>query len=226
MNSVIGQIIVWIIAGYLLGSVSFGMLVGKDAGVDIRTKGSGNIGTTNALRTLGKKAALITFLGDFFKAFIPVIIAENVSMKVFSNSSDIAFLISLITGLSAVLGHNFPVWIHFKGGKGIAVTAGVTVAIAIHHPLYWVLALLLFIIIVVITRYVSVGSLCVPAWSIPVYVLIYERSNEYLVPVLIISFIYTILAFIKHSTNIKRLINGTENKLFENKKKDNQEVVK
>ncbi|MCI5848526.1 MAG: glycerol-3-phosphate 1-O-acyltransferase PlsY [Lachnospiraceae bacterium] len=226
MNSVIGQIIVWIIAGYLLGSVSFGMLVGKDAGVDIRTKGSGNIGTTNALRTLGKKAALITFLGDFFKAFIPVIIAENVSMKVFSNSSDIAFLISLITGLSAVLGHNFPVWIHFKGGKGIAVTAGVTVAIAIHHPLYWILALLLFIIIVVITRYVSVGSLCVPAWSIPVYVLIYERSNEYLVPVLIISFIYTILAFIKHSTNIKRLINGTENKLFGNKKKDNQEVVK
>lgn len=226
MNSVIGQIIVWIIVGYLLGSVSFGMLVGKDAGVDIRTKGSGNIGTTNALRTLGKKAALITFLGDFFKAFIPVIIAENVSMKVFSNSSDIAFLISLITGLSAVLGHNFPVWIHFKGGKGIAVTAGVTVAIAIHHPLYWILALLLFIIIVVITRYVSVGSLCVPAWSIPVYVLIYERSNEYLVPVLIISFIYTILAFIKHSTNIKRLINGTENKLFGNKKKDNQEVVK
>ena len=226
MNSVIGQIIVWIIAGYLLGSVSFGMLVGKDAGVDIRTKGSGNIGTTNALRTLGKKAALITFLGDFFKAFIPVIIAENVSMKVFSNSSDIAFLISLITGLSAVLGHNCPVWIHFKGGKGIAVTAGVTVAIAIHHPLYWILALLLFIIIVVITRYVSVGSLCVPAWSIPVYVLIYERSNEYLVPVLIISFIYTILAFIKHSTNIKRLINGTENKLFGNKKKDNQEVVK
>ena len=226
MNSVIGQIIVWIIAGYLLGSVSFGMLVGKDAGVDIRTKGSGNIGTTNALRTLGKKAALITFLGDFFKAYIPVIIAENVSMKVFSNSSDIAFLISLITGLSAVLGHNFPVWIHFKGGKGIAVTAGVTVAIAIHHPLYWILALLLFIIIVVITRYVSVGSLCVPAWSIPVYVLIYERSNEYLVPVLIISFIYTILAFIKHSTNIKRLINGTENKLFGNKKKDNQEVVK
>lgn len=226
MNSVIGQIIVWIIAGYLLGSVSFGMLVGKDAGVDIRTKGSGNIGTTNALRTLGKKAALITFLGDFFKAFIPVIIAENVSMKVFSNSSDIAFLISLITGLSAVLGHNYPVWIHFKGGKGIAVTAGVTVAIAIHHPLYWILALLLFIIIVVITRYVSVGSLCVPAWSIPVYVLIYERSNEYLVPVLIISFIYTILAFIKHSTNIKRLINGTENKLFGNKKKDNQEVVK
>lgn len=226
MNSVIGQIIVWIIAGYLLGSVSFGMLVGKDAGVDIRTKGSGNIGTTNALRTLGKKAALITFLGDFFKAFIPVIIAENVSMKVFSNSSDIAFLISLITGLSAVLGHNFPVWIHFKGGKGIAVTAGVTVAIAIHHPLYWILALLLFIIIVVITRYVSVGSLCVPAWSIPVYVLIYERSNEHLVPVLIISFIYTILAFIKHSTNIKRLINGTENKLFGNKKKDNQEVVK
>ena len=226
MNSVIGQIIVWIIAGYLLGSVSFGMLVGKDAGVDIRTKGSGNIGTTNALRTLGKKADLITFLGDFFKAFIPVIIAENVSMKVFSNSSNIAFLISLITGLSAVLGHNFPVWIHFKGGKGIAVTAGVTVAIAIHHPLYWILALLLFIIIVVITRYVSVGSLCVPAWSIPVYVLIYERSNEYLVPVLIISFIYTILAFIKHSTNIKRLINGTENKLFGNKKKDNQEVVK
>lgn len=212
------QLAIWLIVGYFLGSISFGYIVGKDAGVDIRSKGSGNIGTTNALRTLGKKAGAITFLGDFFKAFIPVFVSAIISAKCFNDTEEITFIISLVAGFSAVLGHNFPFWMGFKGGKGIAVTSGVTVAIAWYHPLYWILALLLFIVIVLITKYVSVGSLCVPAWAIPVYIIIYQRDNPYFPVAIIIGLLFTVLAFVKHFANIKRLIDGTENKLFGNKK--------
>ena len=132
------------------------------------------------------------------------------------------YFVTIAAGIGAVLGHNFPFWMGFKGGKGIAVTAGVTVAISFSHPVYWIVALLLFVAIVVITRYVSLGSLCVPAWAVPVYTLIFERNNEYFVFVLIISFLYTVLAFIKHASNIKRIISGTENKLFDKKIEKNK----
>ena len=211
------EIVVCIITGYLLGSVSFGYIIGKDAGIDIRESGSGNIGTTNALRTLGKKAGLLTFLGDFLKAFIPAFLARYISANVIGDGEELAYLLSLITGLATVMGHNFPVWMHFKGGKGIAVTSGVTVAIAYEHWEYILIALIIFIIIVVITRYVSVGSLCVPAWALPVYAIIFKRDNTYFPVILIISFVFTVLAVIMHRENIKRLINGTENKLFSKK---------
>ena len=214
---IILDIIFWIIIGYLLGSVSFGYIIGKDKGVDIRDSGSGNIGTTNAIRTLGVKAGALTFLGDLLKAVIPVLLSGIISTHLLDVDSDMAYIISLITGLFVTLGHNFPVWMHFEGGKGIAVTAGVTVAIAYTHWIYLVIALLLFVIIVIITKYVSVGSLCVPAWALPVYALIFERDNRYFTLILIISFIFTILAFVMHRENIKRLIAGTENKLFSKK---------
>lgn len=213
----IAEIIIWVIVGYFLGSVSFGYIIGKDAGVDIRESGSGNTGTTNALRTLGKKAAALTFLGDLFKAIIPVLVAKYLSVKVFADDSDMSYIVGLITGLSVAIGHNFPVWMKFKGGKGIAVTAGVTVAVAYMNWYYLVIAVSLFVIIVLITKYVSVGSLCVPAWALPVYAIIFERDNIYFTELLIISFLFTILAFVMHRENIKRLISGTENKLFAKK---------
>lgn len=199
---------------YLIGSISFGYLVGKESGVDIRKSGSGNTGTTNALRTLGIKAGLITFAGDLFKALIPVMILKFLSQSVFNNSDDMTYIITIIAGIGAVLGHNFPFWMGFKGGKGIAVTAGVTVAISFSHPLYWIIAFIIFVIIVALTRYVSLGSLCVPAWAVLVYTLIYERGNEYFVIAVCVSLLYTLLAFVKHASNIKRLATGTENKLF------------
>lgn len=213
----IAELIICFVVSYLIGSISFGYIVGKESGVDIRDEGSGNTGTTNALRTLGVKAGLVTFAGDFFKALVPVFVIRYISGHVLADTPDMTYLVTIIAGIGAVLGHNFPFWMGFKGGKGIAVTAGVTVAIAFTHPLYWVGALLLFIVIVVITRYVSLGSLCVPAWAVPVYTLIFERNNEYFVVALIISLLYTVLAFIKHASNIKRIISGTENKLFDKK---------
>lgn len=213
-NMFIVEIIIWAIVSYLIGSVSFGYIISKDAGVDIRSTGSGNIGTTNALRTLGVKAGFLTFLGDFFKAVIPCVSARIISINVFGDTPDFAYAVSLVAGLACVLGHNFPFWMHFKGGKGIAVTSGVTVAIAYEHWYYCAIALAIFVIIVLITKYVSVGSLCVPAWALPVYALIFERSNTYFALIIILSLLYTVLAFIKHAPNIKRLFKGTENKLF------------
>ncbi len=218
----IAELIICFFVSYLIGSISFGYIVGKESGVDIRDEGSGNTGTTNALRTLGVKAGLVTFAGDFFKALIPVFAIRYISGHVLSDTPDMTYFVTIAAGIGAVLGHNFPFWMGFKGGKGIAVTAGVTVAISFSHPVYWIVALLLFVAIVVITRYVSLGSLCVPAWAVPVYTLIFERNNEYFVFVLIISFLYTVLAFIKHASNIKRIISGTENKLFDKKIEKNK----
>ncbi len=210
-------VIFWIIVGYLLGNVSFGYIIGKDKGIDIRDSGSGNTGTTNALRTMGIKAGLLTFLGDLMKAVIPVFLSGCCAAHFMKAGDDAVYIISLITGLAVTLGHNFPMWMHFKGGKGIAVTAGVTLAIAYDQWLYIVIALLLFVVIVIITKYVSVGSLCVPAWALPVYALIFKRDSRLFVLIMILSLLFTILAFVMHRENIKRLFMGTENKLFSKK---------
>ncbi|MBE5936660.1 MAG: glycerol-3-phosphate 1-O-acyltransferase PlsY [Lachnospiraceae bacterium] len=222
-NLVLVEIIIWAVVSYLLGSVSFGYIVGKESGIDIRSKGSGSTGTTNALRTLGIKAALLTFLGDFFKAFIPCFIAGLLSVSLFGDTKEFSLVISMIAGLGAVLGHNFPFWMHFKGGKGIAVTAGVTVALSYTHWYYPLICVLLFVLIVILTKYVSVGSLCIPAWAVPVYAIIFERNNSYFVYLMVLGFVFTVLAFIMHAANVKRLLNGTENKLFGKDKKKTEE---
>ncbi len=201
-----------LIFGYVFGCFSTGYFIGKLKKVDIRNYGSGNIGTTNALRTLGAKAGAITLLGDAFKAVIPMLLVRYV----FFGNSDIAQLLSLYVGLGVVLGHNYPVWLKFKGGKGIAATGGVMIAFDI---LIVAFALPLFILIVAITRYVSLGSLYV-ALFFPVWILIRYPGNIHM---LILSLVFMVLAFIKHSSNIKRLINGTENKIGQKVKVENKE---
>lgn len=198
------------VIGYALGCISTGYLVGKKNHVDIRKEGSGNSGTTNALRTLGKKAGLITFLGDLLKAVVPVVAVRII----FREDAELAVLLELITGLGVVLGHNFPCWLHFKGGKGIAVTAGVIISIADWRVI--VIGLALFILLVAATRYVSVGSLMV-AWILPINAVIFYRDSRYFTADLVISIIFMVLAYIRHSSNIKRLLNGTENKLGQKK---------
>lgn len=199
-----------VVVGYALGCISTGYLVGKKNHVDIRKEGSGNSGTTNALRTMGKKAGIITFLGDLLKAVIPVVAVRIL----FREDTELAVLFELITGLGVVLGHNFPCWLHFKGGKGIAVTAGVIISIADWRVI--VIGLALFILLVAATRYVSVGSLMV-AWILPVNAGIFYRGSRYFIADLTISIAFMVLAYIRHSSNIKRLLNGTENKLGQKK---------
>lgn len=200
------KFIICLIIGYAFGSFSTAYVVGKANHVDIRNAGSGNAGTTNALRTLGLKAGLLTFLGDALKAIIPIIAIRII----FQNSELNWQLLSLYAGLGVVVGHNFPVWLNFKGGKGIAATAGVILAIADYRVTLTGLAL--FIIIVAITRYVSLGSLMV-AFLLPINNLLFFRGSEDFLHMLIVSLLFTALAYYKHRDNIKRLLNGTERKI-------------
>lgn len=194
--------IICVCLGYAFGCFSTGLVVGKVNNVDIRNHGSGNIGTTNALRTLGFKAGLITFAGDLIKTIIPIFLARFL----FKDSGLSAGLITLYTGLGAVIGHNFPFYLHFKGGKGIAAMSGVILAFDLRIA---AIALVVFILTVAITRYVSLGSLLI-SLILPLGVLLFYPGSIHM---LIVSLIFTVLAFVKHRENIKRLLNGTENKI-------------
>ena len=197
-------IIICIILGYAFGCISTGYLIGKANHVDIRRYGSGNAGTTNALRTLGWKAGALTLIGDLLKAVIPILIVRHLLF------SDMEYeqnqLLFLYTGLGVVLGHNYPFWLHFKGGKGIAATGGAMLAFDIK---ILPIAAVLFLGSVGITRYVSVGSLLL-AVLFPCWV---GFTNPGDIHMLIVSLLYTISAFYMHRANIRRLLNGTENKL-------------
>ncbi|MDD3174396.1 MAG: glycerol-3-phosphate 1-O-acyltransferase PlsY [Herbinix sp.] len=205
------KIILCLIFGYLFGCFSTGYVVGKLNKVDIRKYGSGNVGTTNALRTLGAKAGAITLLGDAIKAVIPIILVRLVLFSKYDNVE----LLALYTGLGVVIGHNYPVWLKFKGGKGIAATGG---AMAAFDPLIIPVGLPLFVLIVAVTRYVSLGSLFI-AILFPIWILI---RNPGQIHMLIVALVFMILAFIKHRSNIKRLLNGTENKIGQKVKIDNK----
>lgn len=196
------KILICLGLGYCFGCFSTSYVIGKANNIDIRKYGSGNAGTTNTLRTLGMKAGLITFLGDAIKAIIPILM---VYLIIFTDSPDVR-LFALYTGLGVVMGHNYPCWLHFKGGKGIAATGGVMMAFDWRLGL---LAILVFVVSVAITRYVSLGSLLI-SLMFPVWVLVFYPGNIHM---LIVSLVFTASAFIKHRSNIKRLMSGTENKL-------------
>lgn len=198
----IAKIILCLLFGYAFGCFSTGYFMGKLNKVDIRQYGSGNVGTTNALRTLGAKAGAITLLGDSLKAIIPMVLVRFLFLKDY----DYNLLLTLYTGFGVVLGHNYPVWLKFKGGKGIAATGGVMIAF---DPLIVPFALPIFIAIVALTRYVSLGSLFVAVF-LPVWIFIRYPGDLHM---LILSLAFMVVAFIKHTANIKRLLNGTENKI-------------
>lgn len=208
--------IILLLIGYAFGCFSTGYLVGKMNGHDIRSEGSGNIGTTNALRTMGAKGGALTFGGDLLKTFIPTLLVRFVLCPKMGYDPVTTYMLVLVTGLGVVIGHNFPVNLHFKGGKGIAVSAAVIVASCSNSKQGWIMigiALLAFIVVVGISRYVSLGSLLV-VWCFPVYTLMMYPKEDTFVLLLVISLIFTTLAYIKHAGNIKRLAQGTERKLF------------
>lgn len=207
------KIIICILFGYLFGCFSTGFFIGKINKIDIREYGSKSSGTTNALRTLGAKAAILTLVGDLIKAVIPVLLVRFV---IFRDYPEYVKLLSLYTGFGVVMGHNYPVWLRFKGGKGIAATGGAMVAF---DPWIIPVGLPIFVISIAITKYVSVGSLLV-SLTFPIWVAVRNPGEIHM---LLVAFAYTISAFIKHSSNIKRLINGTENKIGQRVKIDNKE---
>ncbi len=184
-----------VVSGYLLGSLNSSLIVGKLYGVDIRGKGSGNAGLTNTLRVLGKTAALAVLAGDIIKGVIACIIG----LLLIGQTGLLA------GGTAAVIGHNWPLYFGFKGGKGVLTT------LAVVMMMDWRMGLLLlgvFLIIVFVTRYVSLGSI-IGAAFIPVFSFLLGRDAMFIVFALFLG----LLIIIRHYSNLSRLINGTESKL-------------
>lgn len=210
--------IISLVIGYLVGNIiQTGYWYGKFNHIDIRNYGSGNAGTTNVMRTLGKKAGVITYLADTLKAVLAALIIHFL----LGRNSDHEMLLYLYSGFGVVLGHNFPVYLKFKGGKGIAASSGVVLSLFLFPQHCWILTILgalTFSLGTYFSKYVSFGSLFfmgtflieflvwgflgwLPLTGTPLY----EAYG--------IVFIMTALAYIRHRSNIKRLFNGTERKI-------------
>ena len=197
------------VAAYLLGSIPTGFLVAKAKGIDIRKTGSGNIGATNAMRVLGKPAGIFVLLMDAAKGYLACVFCYLALFNSSLTHHQIENCI-IIAGIFAVLGHNYTCWLKFKGGKGIATTAGVYLALA---PWALLVALTVFILAILLTKYVSVGSIAA-AIALPVTVWIMTPQNIFLG---IVTTALGALAIYKHKPNIQRLMAGTENRLGQKK---------
>ncbi len=204
-------IIIAVIA-YLIGSINFSIILSKRmAGFDIREKGSGNAGTTNMLRSVGKKAAVITLICDILKGVVSILIAVLVG-KIIKNL-DNALLVQL-AGIFVIIGHTFPVFFKFKGGKGIATALGVLLMINWQIGL---ICLIFALVLMALTKIVSVGSI---AAAILFPILVAFIDQNYIVPTsnsnwsyLVFSIIVSLLVIFNHRANVQRILNGTENRL-------------
>ena len=210
-------IIVAVIA-YLIGSVNFSVLISKKmAGFDVREKGSGNAGTTNMLRSVGKKAAAITLICDILKGVISIAIAIIVGSIVKNLDKE---LLLQIAGIAVVLGHTFPIFFGFKGGKGVATSLGV---LLMSNWQIGLICLVFAIVLMALTRMVSLGS-CAAAVLFPVLTLFINQHYTVLTDgkngrvYFVYSVILAIIVLYNHRSNIKRILNGTENKLSFGKK--------
>ena len=200
--------IVTALVAYLLGSIPTGFLVAKARGVDIRTVGSGNIGATNAFRVLGKGFGIFVLLMDALKGWVAVQVGALVVSQLLPGAP-IEYL-RITAGIAAILGHNFTCWLNFKGGKGIATSAGVLIALV---PWALLIILAIFIILFLTTRYVSIGSIAA-AFALP-FATWFTQHDIGLTAVMTA---IGALAILKHRKNIQRLLNGTENRIQFKKK--------
>lgn len=230
----------WIspLIAFLLGSIPFGLLIAKSKGINIREHGSGNIGATNVLRVVGKKYGITCLILDFLKGMLPSMLGltliryvsqpDTMTFSFLANYATVlgnekqttVQILQVLTGLCAILGHNYSPWVGFKGGKGIATSAGVLTAFM---PAGILLLIIVWGLLFLTTRYVSVASVGASA-ALPFIVLFGSwyhgklASGTWNKPLFIFSIVISLLAIWKHRANIQRLVAGTENR-FERKKK-------
>jgi glycerol-3-phosphate acyltransferase PlsY len=195
------------LVAYLLGSIPTGFLVGKAKGIDIRQVGSGNIGATNVFRYLGKGPGVLVMLVDALKGWLAVRVAAPLIFEILAPSfgegaRDVGMILSAIC---AVMGHNYTCWLNFKGGKGIATSAGVLVALV---PYALLIILAVWVIVVAVTRYVSLASM-LASFTLPFA----SWATGESVTRIIVTGAMAALAIYKHKPNIQRLLNGTEHKI-------------
>ena len=206
--------IICLVIGYVFGLFQTAYFYGKAHGIDIRQHGSGNSGTTNALRVLGTKAGLIVFAGDCLKCILAVVVAR----LIFGGScADTIYLLCLYAATGAILGHNFPFYMGFKGGKGIAATAGLILSL---HPYFIPMGVILFFGTFAITHYVSLGSLLIYAGLMIEMVVCGQMgvfgamTQAQLYEMYAVAAFLTIMAYWRHRENIVRLIHGNERKTY------------
>jgi acyl phosphate:glycerol-3-phosphate acyltransferase len=199
--------IVTLLIAYLLGSVPTGFLVAKARGVDIRTVGSGNIGATNVFRILGTPAGILVLLADAAKGWLAVfVLAKLVSAWFYPAASPPAReWFAICAGIGAILGHNYTCWLRFKGGKGIATSAGVLLALV---PLPLLIILGIWILVFALSRYVSLASISA-SFALPFAAWFVEDSTT----IVLVTAALAVLAICKHKANIQRLLKGTENRI-------------
>lgn len=215
---IIIKLVIVAIISYLLGSCNFGIIISKSLKKeDIRESGSGNAGTTNMMRTYGKILGILTIIGDIVKVFVAIWLAFKImsveeTKMIFDRISDNPqYVLKSFAGLFAVAGHIFPCFFKFKGGKGVATSGGMVIMID------WRIALILFaifVLIILITRYVSLGSI-IMAVLYPVFMGLFHKDAG----LVIISLVFTLIVLTAHRENIKKLINHTENKIGSKNKK-------
>jgi len=205
------------LAAYLLGSIPTGYLVARAKGVDIRTVGSGNIGATNVFRILGKPAGIFVLVMDALKgraacAYLSLFAYEHVAPNYFVENVRLIVSLKVVAGIAAVLGHNYTCWLRFKGGKGIATSAGVLVALV---PWALLIILAVWIVLFLTTRYVSVASIA--AAAVLPFATWFTTGHD--VVLTTVTGAMSVLAIYKHKGNIQRLLAGTESRINFKKEK-------
>jgi len=186
-----------IICAFIMGSIPVGMLVARAKGVDLKKVGSGNIGATNVLRSLGKGPAALTLIGDMLKGTLAVALGRYFGLGTFYEG---------IIGLSAILGHNFSVFLGFRGGKGVATSLGVFI---LYSPRTALITFVIWIAVVITTKYSSLGAL-ISFGLLPLNIILFDSKEKLPVALLV-----TLLILIRHMDNIQRLMKGTERKIGE-----------
>ncbi|MBR2344752.1 MAG: glycerol-3-phosphate 1-O-acyltransferase PlsY [Lentisphaeria bacterium] len=196
--------LVAIIFAYICGSIPWGYIIGKVNGIDIRTVGSKNIGATNVTRCVGKKAGKLCFALDFLKGLLPVLLAQYLAKRGLTGGE----ITTLIVVFATIIGHIFPVFLNFKGGKGVSTAAGAIMALA---PYALITALAVWVVVFLVSRYVSLASITAAA-VLPVvqWIFVLTQGKNWLVATILT--IIAALAIFRHRSNIQRLLDGTENR--------------
>ena len=197
------------ILGFFVGSIPFGYVIARTKGIDIRQHGSGNIGATNVLRVVGKPQGIVCFVLDFLKGWLPVLLAVQAAAAQNAGSWP-----AILTALAAILGHNYSPWVGFKGGKGVATSAGALLGL---YPIALVIGLITWYVVLKTSRYVSVASMTAAA-CIPVAVAAQSAiTGQWDRVGLGFSLFIGALAILRHRSNIRKLLDGTENRLPDKK---------
>ncbi|MFZ0034080.1 MAG: glycerol-3-phosphate 1-O-acyltransferase PlsY [Sedimentisphaerales bacterium] len=209
------KFVILIIGAYLLGSIPFGLIIARAHGKDLRSIGSGNIGATNLSRALGRKWAYLCFILDAAKGLLPMAVAAGF---ISSPPAVAELFLALAAGCAAVLGHIFPIYLKFKGGKGVATSFGVALGLWPYYTICAAAAFLIWVVVVLIWRYISLASIIAsvtfPLTLVLVIILTPYWNFADLWPLLIAAVAIPIMVIARHRENIKRLLAGTESKIL------------